>query len=831
MYLSHNDPEKELRIHLQEVFDQTHLVYKNLPVSLPYRSELELISRVAALTHDFGKYTSYFQTYLSEQEDQNKLQHHSFISALFGAFILSRLLQNEKTKLPYAPLLVYVVILHHHGNLRIVGDDVVSKRSILDDDVTAILKPRVRILEAQIEDLQVHSQVILDDYQGLLALLGIESKTILQEFAEDWVAVMDELNREHYLLKKGAKKGDPIIQDSYYYLLLLYSILLQADKYSAANIPLPARLEIPATLVDEYREHTFDTAIRVGMNGWRNRIYDTVMKKLEAQPSLLDSHDLFTLTAPTGSGKTFLSLAVACKWRNELQAKYGYLPRIIYALPFTSIIDQNEQEIIKLLEQLHDFEANRHRYVMKHHHLSTIQYRQEHEDLPLHQAFLLTESWESEMIITTFIQLFYTLIGYENKVLKKFHQIAGSIVILDEIQNIPVEYWPLLRSVLSQMGRLFGCKFILLTATQPLIFETGETVELLEDDQVAAIDFFQEVERVSLTLVTDDVHPYYEVDEWVQLLMDQFQDGKNYLAIFNTIASSIQVYNKLKSWLDERDYQVYYLSTNIIPLERKKRIQQINDALKKREEKSTKVMVISTQVVEAGVDFDFDIVYRDLGPIDSIIQAAGRCNRHGKLNRQGELGEVRVTPIARNGKLESILVYRGIHTHIAKSILPTDTVSEHQFIQLIQQYYTQLRLQKQSDDSAEILDAMLHLRFHQQDKTSQSLVSDFCLIPENTMMVDTFVEVDEEAKQIWQRYLTDVIYETDYKKRFMNRIQIKNRLRQYVISVPLRLVRNLVDDEFSRTRMIHLRHDYLDQYYQADVGIIRSQEDVGAWAL
>src|SRR5690606_37693691 len=148
-----------------------------------------------------------------------------------------------------------------------------------------------------------------------------------------------------------------------------------------------------------------------------------------------------------------------------------------YALPFTSVIDQNEAVIQKLLKQLPDYAKNQHRYLIKHHHLTNIEYVKENEELPLSQSLLLTESWESEIIVTTFIQLFYTLIGYENRMLKRFHQIAGSIVILDEIQNIPVEYWPLLKLVLSKMAELFSCTFILLTATQPHIFEKGETVE------------------------------------------------------------------------------------------------------------------------------------------------------------------------------------------------------------------------------------------------------------------------------------------------------------------------------------------------------------------
>src|SRR5690606_32859646 len=150
---------------------------------------------------------------------------------------------------------------------------------------------------------------------------------------------------------------------------------------------------------------------------------------------------------------------------------------------------------------------------------------------PLRQALLLTENWESEIIVTTFVQLFHTLIGYQNRSLKKYHQIAGSIIILDEIQNIPVEYWPLTRTVLSHIANLFSCKILLLTATQPLIFSENETMELLEGKDIKAQDFFLEQNRIELQRILDK--EFYSADEWVDLFKQRFKSGKSYLAIFN----------------------------------------------------------------------------------------------------------------------------------------------------------------------------------------------------------------------------------------------------------------------------------------------------------
>ena len=232
-------------------------------------------------------------------------------------------------------------------------------------------------------------------------------------------------------------------------------------------------------------------------------------------------------------------------------------------------------------------------------------------------------------------------------------------------------------------------------------------------------------------------------------------------------------------------------------------------------------MVISTQVVEAGVDLDFDIVYRDLGPIDSIIQAAGRCNRHGKLGEYGKLGEIRITPVSRNGKLESLFVYKGIHTNLAIQVLPKSVIREHQFIELIDEYYQVLRKrkgQKLKEESNKILDAMKHFRFSSKELTTDSLVSDFLLIPKNHNFVDTFVEVNDKASKTWERYLKTVVYEKDFEKRFKANLKIKSELRKYIISAPIQVIKSLADNDFERTKIIRIHRDILPLYYNNEYG-------------
>ena len=825
MYRSHNQPEKKLTVHLQEVHDYALAMLRQVPLSTEDYQTAETILKIITITHDFGKYMSYFQKHL-DGESTNDLHQHSFISALFAAHLL-RSPQQLGLSAPwseYAPIIAYICVLHHHGNLRDISLDVARSKDIEQDTLKHTLSRRVQLLKKQILDIHNHLSSILQDLLPLWTSLSIplHLNQELVDFVNNYKKVFDLVNRQYYFI--GIKKNAP--SELYYFVLLLYSCLIDADKLSAANISRTPRLHLPSDLVDQYRNHQFDIYERKGMNGWRNRIYQTVMDRLNEVINHFPDQKIFTLTAPTGSGKTLLALSAALKWREHIQEKEGYRPRIIYALPFTSVIDQNEQVFRNVLMQQADFFQNEHRYLIKHHHLSTISYKTEDEELPLRQALLLIENWESEMIVTTFVQLFHTLIGYRNRSLKKYHQIAGSILILDEVQNIPVEYWPLIRSVLSQIANIFSCKILLLTATQPLIFPEDETVELLEGKNVTPGDFFLEMNRIELQRLDDK--EFYTPDEWVDLFQYRFEDGKSYLAIFNTIKTSIDMYLKLKEWLEDRGYEVFYLSTNIIPLERQKRIESIREQLQEKK----KVVVFSTQVVEAGVDLDFDIVYRDLGPIDSIIQAAGRCNRNGGME---DKGKVYITPIRRNNTLESTLVYGAIHTKIALEILPKRKIPESAFYQLIEQYFKSIKDSKSEEASNGIIEAMRGLKFDADDKqfvkNNPEYVSEFQLIQESHHAIDVFVAVDEQAESVWEKYIAEVVEEADFETRFENYLKVKKELRQYVISAPIKLVKNFNRDYFDKTKMLYLPNDIVDQYYDKDYGLIRSSELVDAWIM
>lgn len=841
-FFSHTDPYVKLRDHLYQVAVHSQEVIDKSPVANCDRGFLSSISALIGIGHDYGKYTSYFQNYLLKQERSARLHEHSFISAFFTAYMIQRWLHQRQNKhwgdekqpvlhwLEFAPLIGYFVVLHHHGHLRAVKQDVISYGDYEDDFLPDHLQQRLDIMKQQLKDQSRLVSSIESEYRTILKTIDckdLDTDEVISLFIVDWENVLTMLD-DLYHGKFNYERDVSLKQQIYQYTLLLYSALIDADKHAAAQIKRSLRQVIPPNLVDQYRDIHFDTQTSQGINGWRNKIYDTVMNRIAHLEKEITRHHLFTLTAPTGTGKTLLSFSVALKWRQIISTQLGYMPRIIYSLPFTSVIDQNEKVLRDVLSLLPDFKTHENQYLLKHHHLSNIRYKREGEERPLKEALLLMESWESEVVITTFVQLFQTLIGHRNRSLKKFHQLIGSIIILDEVQNLPIEYWPLIRWTLRALSDVFQCKILLLTATQPLIFEEGEALELLQGEQINPTDFFVQQNRVQLGVLSHGERSDFEIEEWIDHFKAYFDEGLNYLAIFNTIKTSVKVFHEIKNWIDDQglEYKVFYLSTNIIPRERKRRIQQIKQHLNK----GKRVIVISTQVVEAGVDLDFDVVYRDLGPVDSIIQAAGRCNRNGDSKK---MGQVWISPIRRGEQLESSLVYRKLHTVVSKQVLPQDPVSESDFFHLVNRYFTELVKGKETDESKAIWQAMNELYFDRMDSSTKSAVSDFKLIQEKSHYIDVFVEGDGKGKKIWELYQVLVVNEADIETRYENYLRLKRLLCQYIVSAPHRIVKGLWDEEqvLSNKGLLYLPKHLLPQYYDPDTGVKHSPQEADAWLM
>ena len=810
-FLSH--PDKSLKEHLLEVSTSAEDYIKVLPIR--EGGTLAKTAKLVGLAHDFGKYSSFFQAHLCEGRNFGPLQHHAFISALLGTWLLRRELKDTMSAEGpegFLPLIAYIVIHRHHGDLK-SPELIIPYPDALEDPPDFMLaegamREHLKALWAQKDDLKKEPR-----YGAMaeeLRSLGIED---IGEFLSGgtFISLLKDLFRLNWLISQGSVPEETRLTVALW-TMLLFSALIDADKRGAGRVGEVARREIPGDLVDRYVEERFPVETRP-LDSLRREVYREVVGNI-SRPLDEVWGKVLTLTAPTGSGKTLTAFSFALKLRERIYREKGFLPRIIYALPFISIIEQNYEVFRDVLKQLPDFSYNEHAYLLKHHHLSDIRYREGNEDRRVDEALMLTEAWESEVIVTTFVQLLHTIIGFKNRFLKKFHNIAGSIMILDEAQNIPVEKWPLIRKFFKLLSERLGVTVIQMTATRPLIFKDEETLELVPQPE----RHFKGLRR---TVVRARTKEKISLDAFIEEIGRSWDREAPLLVVVNTIPVSVEIYNRLKNKLSLRPFVGYpedgdrgsdrvpivYLSTNIVPLQRAERIRFLRRWL----DDGRPCIVVSTQVIEAGIDLDFYQVVRDVGPLDSIVQVAGRCNR--SAGRE-EPGIVRVYHLE-EGRAGH--VYGRVHLWSTLEMLKDGEYSEDVYIQKVEEFFSKLPERKNTEESERIWRAFLKLDFHREDGIS---VSSFQLIEEGPQ-VPIFVMLTEEDEAVLSRFRGQVLQEKDRDRRMEAYLSLRRQFHERLITPRLkRAERNLPPQVEGSKEIRQIPRSQIEEFYDLETGFI-----------
>lgn len=764
----HSHPDISLRIHLEEAGKAAKKFALEKTLNLPFPQEaVGEIARLIGLYHDLGKSTPFFQEYLNEKNPERKAllknrkeTHHSLISAVAAYFAVQKGLSQHSIPdewREFLPIAAFISVRHHHGSLVPFLDDVV-----LDD---------IDILQNQTQHLPVDYLSFLPHWDNVYSKL--------RALPASWPLGKFKLTR---WLKEDRGVLPYLIQN------YLFSLLLDADKHITVLGHTLPRTEVEPDLIDRYRVFKgFDQPTKL-MDQLRDDIYNNAIASLSTLS--LESDKILSLTAPTGAGKTLTVLSFALKMRELIKVQAGYAPHIIYALPFLSIIDQNA----KVLEDV--FKGNSKHpssdLLLVHHHLSDILYSTEETEYETKESEVLIEGWDSEVVLTTFVQLFHTIFSNRNRALRKFHKIAGSIVILDEIQSFPYKYWLLFRETARVLSHYFNTRFILTTATQPAIFEDPK--ELLPLPQKK--EYFQKLNRTELHL--NLTTPKNIPDFGAELLEVLKKEAKDTLVILNIIRAAKELYEILKVPLNYMGFETYYLSSHVVPKARLNRIQRIKES-------DTLKIVISTQLVEAGVDLDFDWVIRDLGPLDAINQVAGRANR----NFSKQLGRIDlVSLVDGNGRKFNSYIYDGLFISITQEVINgSEKIPESNFLQLIDKYFYYLQDRLSDDESQEILKYLRNLNYEK--------VSRFRLIEEQTDKLDIFVESDEEAQEIWENFCRVQRITDRWEKRTAFKA-MRGKFYPYVISVQTSKVLENLPPEVCGVR--YIPRDQLEQWYDLETG-------------
>ncbi|OFV67722.1 MAG: CRISPR-associated protein Cas3 [Candidatus Syntrophoarchaeum caldarius] len=757
------------------------------------------LSYLIGVCHDFGKATEYFQNYIKEVDEKKRMQmkgrqetKHGLLSAIFTYFVLQEYLKDLKDQKvlnePLCDILAvigYLIIKRHHGNLKDARFEILDLKE--DEDI--------EVLNRQIQSINLNEveKVYCD-------LLNVDISYFFNHHQQIVKEILQKKKRIRRLREEENIQYSLITQ-------LLYSVLINSDKVDASGIEIERnRREISSDLVDAYKVIKGYNEPDGKMNNIRNCIYDDVIFMLNE----LDlKQKIYSLNVPTGTGKTLTSLSFALKLRDKLKREKGFTPKIIYSLPFMSIIDQNFDEFERVFKKVNGHIPTTD-ILLKHHHLADIFFETKDDEFETTESLFLIEGWNSEIIVTTFVQFFHTLISNKNRTLRKYHNIVNSIVILDEVQSIPHEYWLLFKKLIDVFSRCFNTYFIFVTATQPLIFEPETEIKELVKDKSK---YFSEFDRIELIPELEST-PFDKFKEIVRKDIEEHKE-KDFLVVLNTINSSKELYEYLKDFeIPETSY--YYLSTNIIPKERLSRIKKI------KAEKGRKI-IVSTQLIEAGVDIDVDIVYRDFSTLDSINQVAGRCNRNYSEDKKGLVKVFVLIDTNNNDRKYYQYIYgdKAILINKTSKVLENySKINEPLFLEITNEYYTKVKDAMADDESEKMVAYLCNLEF-------ESIQKNFRLIKQDYEKIDVFIELDENAKRIWHEYqeIRNVKDPLERKKEFL---KIKKDFYDYVISVPKKYANQVGFDE--KTGIGYISKVEIDQGigYDSETGFKRENAGGGS---
>lgn len=415
---------------------------------------------------------------------------------------------------------------------------------------------------------------------------------------------------------------------------------------------------------------------------------------------------LYTLTVPTGGGKTVSSLAFALE-----QAKRHHLDRIIYVIPYTSIIEQNAQVFKDILGQKNVLED----------HCNVV--CENPGELEKHQ--LAAENWDRPVVVTTNVQFFESLFSNKTSKCRKLHNIAKSVIIFDEAQMLPVKYLkPCVRAI-SELVYNYHCTAVLCTATQPALepyFPSCLKAEEICPDKEGQYDFFRRTVFEKKGQLSQDE------------LVEELRRQPQVLCILNNRRRVQQVYEALK----EED--ACHLSTFMYPEHRKRILKEVRERLKA----GKPCRLIATSLVEAGVDLDFGTVFRELAGIDSVIQAAGRCNREGKRNRE----ECR-TIVFTMEKTEDIAIPPELKLPIDMAEQVAEDYEDISSLEAIHAYFRQLFKHKGEGTDAKHIVEQFEKGFRSMMFPFAFVAEQFRLIEEDTRTI--LIDREEAAQLLTQR--------------------------------------------------------------------------------
>ena len=875
------------------------------------------------LLHDAGKHRNAFQKYIREGTN-TKVVHSSTgarlikkLSKLVLPSIEDKLLlKNEKRSCSlYNEILIYA-ILAHHGLFDIVTEDFLKVELRLNDFDGDKLYEK----ESEEEFFRVLNAWVQDSFNKSLEKIYLEG---LEEFIR-WNKKKEEL----LVIYNKDQREDRRVAQTFYdgcMMRVLLSILKEADIYDSANFgrvntdkkyslnELEGVWETLANQTHEFYSSLRKQGIQSDLNTIRNKLADEVLEKA----SICGSGN-FKLDMPVGSGKTYAALQFAIE-----NAKVFKKSRIFYTTAYLSVLEQNAKQIRNVLTA-NGKDLINDEYILEHHSNvvddapylekfeldSTYGINTEEEDYGY--TNYLRESWEAPVILTTVVQLSNTLFKSKAASIRRFSKLINSTIIVDEIQSLPINTVYIYNLMMNFLVKCMKVTLIHCTATPPSYdqkevlkhpciyglankslnikaLEKNSRVTELTSKEHSNNNVFLRVAYRSL--LGADWRTKLSTNELVAHICDRLSTKKSILVVLNTKRAVEKLYNALNEKFkaeystdfeeisneiennigcneNAKEPRLYYLTTNQCAAHRLDFIEEIKLHLKRlrNEKSSTPLICISTRLIEAGVDVDFDVVYRDLIGIASIIQSAGRCNREGKLKSKGtvylmeyeesnsnkletfqkEISATRATlwdidknnlkyceedsSYAMKNSIYELLFqyYSQLYQFYNNTslVLFYPTLKRHEKISLLEFLSTNITIKNEyylnhNDDQLDYLERLMRKDQFLLNQAFKTAGDDFKLIDDNTLTVIVLYRNNELINELY-RLLEEIVDKKNISKYRELKYLIK-KLQPYTISVRkdnLEKYENYLNFELEK-RICLLS----EEGYSTSVGLIKGSTD------
>lgn len=576
---------------VQEHLHEVRLICEELGAKI----DVKHLAGLAGLLHDLGKNSEAFKTYIQEAvANPERPPHRGSVdhSTAGGRLLYQRFHGNGKNPLEQLTAeCVGMSIISHHGGLR---------DFITPDQTSPYLE---RVIHKKLPEFEHSVSTFLAQQMG---------QAELDQY------VQQAVNELQHIIEKQLKPITYALIQKY-----IFSCLIDADRTNSRIFEENEQPEPPfdhtaffeksyAALMEKIASFQQGDDALHPINQLRSKMSEQC-ETFAHKPS-----GIFTLSIPTGGGKTLASLRYALKHALEYNKE-----RIIYIVPYTTIIEQNTEEVRKVLRGWVDEDL----YVFEH-HSNVIEDHDDPEgetyDVRKKKLRLAKDNWDSPIIFTTMVQFLNVFFAKGTRNVRRLHNLANAVLIFDEVQSVPVKCISLFNEALNFLSSYGHSSIVLCTATQPALNYVKNKLNIATDAEViqdlqSVKESFKRVHIKDLTMESA-----FGASSLKDFALGEMEKVNSLLVILNTKTAVRKLFNELKQ--GERDFQCFHLSTGMCAAHRKKILNDVKDLL----QSGQRVICVSTQLIEAGVDISFECVVRSLAGLDSIAQAAGRCNRHGK---------------------------------------------------------------------------------------------------------------------------------------------------------------------------------------------------------